>query len=157
MEFHVEIRRGLRSARVFNLDGEELRRTVVEPWCAGRPLTIGDREWLPADCELRILDGPLLEPLQLARGEGWRNAERTAIDVARDMLGDARLPAIALHTDGERGRRLAEAAFARLGWRAVAWGEPAAFAVYVVEPEDDDERAVGALVERLRGLAAASG
>jgi len=153
MAFHVEISRGFRRARVFNLDADEVRRTVIERWRAGDPVRLGDRDWKPGECALRVLEGPVLDARALAQGQGWQNAERTAADVARELLSEPVVPVVALHADGERAQRLAAAALERLGWRAVAWGEPAAVAVYVVAPEDDDERAVGALVERLQVLA----
>lgn len=62
MPFHVEIRRGHRWAREFNLDEATLRESVLEPWVMGRPVLLGDREWEPEECELRVLEGPELSP-----------------------------------------------------------------------------------------------
>ena len=79
MPFHIEISTTtLRHARAFNLDEEELRRTVIEPWMAGRPIELGDHEWLPGESTLRVLEGPRLEGPDLNIGQGWSNAERSS-------------------------------------------------------------------------------
>ena len=87
MAFHVEITAGFHHARVFNLNEEELRRTVVEPWLDERPIELGDREWEPRSRELRILEGPELSNPDLAFGQGWSNAERRGEDVTQRILG----------------------------------------------------------------------
>jgi hypothetical protein len=84
--FHVEVNGGLNHARAFNLNLEELRKTVLEPWLTGRPVELGEREWLPDECELRILEGAHLDPPDLSFGQGWSNAERSAKDVTRRIL-----------------------------------------------------------------------
>jgi hypothetical protein len=84
--FHVEISGGINHARAFNLDLEELRRTVLEPWLTGRPVELGEREWEPRESELTILEGRHLDPPDLSFGQGWSNAERTAEDVTRRVL-----------------------------------------------------------------------
>jgi hypothetical protein len=89
MPFHVEIRRSFRRAWAFNLDEGRLRRTVLEPWRTGRPVELGDLEWDPGASTLRILEGPALEPPDLAMGKGWHNAERSAKDVTALALSRA--------------------------------------------------------------------
>jgi hypothetical protein len=90
MAFHVEVgSSALRQARAFNLDPEELRRDVLEPWLAGRPVHLGDREWLPRESSLRVIEGPRLEGPDLAFGQGWSNAERGGRDVTREVLTEA--------------------------------------------------------------------
>ena len=89
MAYHVEIRRSLRRAWAFNLDDERVRRGVIEPWLAGRTLRLGDRDWLPRDSALRIVEGPDLPPQRLAFGQGWNAAERSGADVTRRLLGEA--------------------------------------------------------------------
>ena len=95
MPFHVEISGGINHARAFNLSAEELRRTIVEPWLAQRPVELGEREWEPQENRLRILEGPHLDPPDLAFGQGWSNAERSAEDVTQRRLeaaGPVKLP-----------------------------------------------------------------
>ena len=86
MPFHVEVRRSYHRAWAFNLDSEGLRRTVLEPWVRGTPLRIGDRDWDPSKCSLRVLEGAHLAPADLAHGQGWNRAERSGRDVARELL-----------------------------------------------------------------------
>ena len=72
MPYHVEVQRGRRRARAFNLGEGELRRTVIDPWTRGsdadarRPHAASRRE-----STLRILEGPALSPADLAFGQGW--------------------------------------------------------------------------------------
>jgi hypothetical protein len=88
--FHVEISAtALRHARVFNLGEEELRGSILEPWMADRTIELGDHEWVPHESSLKILEGPRLEGPDLAVGQGWSNAERSARDVTREVLAEA--------------------------------------------------------------------
>jgi hypothetical protein len=84
--FHVEISGSLNHARAFNLSDEEVRETVVRPWLAAEPVSLGERDWEPSECSLRVLEGPHLEAPDLAFGQGWSNAERSAVDVTRRLL-----------------------------------------------------------------------
>jgi hypothetical protein len=90
--FHVEIGGGINHARAFNLSLEELRKGVLEPWLTGRSVELGEREWDPRESELRILEGPHLDPPELAFSQGWSNAERSAEDVTRRVLEHAEPP-----------------------------------------------------------------
>ncbi len=107
MPFHIEVATGRQHARSFNLTDEELRRTVLEPWLAGRPVLLGDKKWTRDDAELKILEGPELSTGDLNFSQGWANAQRKSEDVTATVLGGAteaqqakRGPAtIVLHTD----------------------------------------------------------
>jgi len=107
MAFHIEVATDRLHARSFNLTQEELRRTVLDPWLAGRAILLGDRKWTRDDSGLRILEGPELSNQDLAFSQGWANAVRSATDVTATVLGGAteaqrtsRGPAtIVLHTD----------------------------------------------------------
>lgn len=92
MAFHVEISRGFRRARAFNLDEEKLRSTILEPWMRGRVIPLGDKEWEPKDCKLIILEGPELGDTDLSMGRGWSNAERGAKNVTRRLVEEAAAP-----------------------------------------------------------------
>jgi hypothetical protein len=92
MPFHVEISRGFRHARAFNLDEETLRRTILDPWMRGRVIMLGDKDWEPRDCKLIILEGPELGDTDLSMGRGWSNAERSAENVTRKLVDDAANP-----------------------------------------------------------------
>jgi hypothetical protein len=104
--FHIEISAStLRHARAFNLDEEELRRTILEPWMTDRAIELGDREWIPRKSSLKVLEGPRLEPPDLSFGQGWSNAERSARDVTGEVLADAERdappPPTAVAIDGD--------------------------------------------------------
>jgi hypothetical protein len=89
MPFHIEVRTSLRHARSFNLNDEELQRTVLKPWLAGRPVHLGDRKWTREDSALKILEGPELSNPEISFGQGWANAERRAEDVTAKMVSEA--------------------------------------------------------------------
>lgn len=106
MAFHIEISAStLRHARAFNLDEEELRRTILEPWMTDRTIELGDHEWIPRESSLKVLEGPRLEPPDLSFGQGWSNAERSARDVTGEVLADAERdappPPTAVAIDGD--------------------------------------------------------
>lgn len=92
MPFHVEISGGIAHARAFNLSLEELRKQVLEPWLTGRAVELGEREWDPRQSALRILEGRHLDSPDLAFGQGWSNAERSAEDVTKRILEQTEPP-----------------------------------------------------------------
>ena len=125
MPFHVELSSGLHRARSFNLDRQELLRTVLEPWLEDCSIELGEREWAPRDSSLKILEGPRLEGPDLSFGQGWANAERSAENVTKRELASAPPPrapdAFVVETD------LPEATVAEMvggqDARPAAWGE----------------------------------
>lgn len=122
MLFHVEITRSLHHARVFNLAEDELRARVVEPWSRGEPVALGGRDWEPADSTLTILEGPRLAPADLAHGQGWHHARRSARPVTIDVLRSTVRPAtLAVLADGAEAQRLAAAVGDELGVTPVQW------------------------------------
>ncbi len=135
MPFHVEVRRGaFQRARAFNLDQDRMRRSVLEPWARGLRLTLGDREWDPRDCALRIIEGPELSSAELGLGQGWNRAERTGRDATRGLLeglavasnpetpsGAGAPPRIAVLAESLAGGRELSARLAEHGARAVEW------------------------------------
>jgi hypothetical protein len=123
--FHVEIGRGHRTAREFNLDHDRLRRLVLEPWAQGLEVRMGDRDWLPAECHLIILEGPELSGPDLAFGRGWDRAERTGRNVTRELVADAArsASAVAVLAETGSGRDAIMAALAELGLESVDWAE----------------------------------
>jgi hypothetical protein len=174
--FHVEIRRSMHRARVFNLDTGELRGRVLDPWARGGPVALGDQEWDPRDCTLTVLEGPLLEPPDLAHGQGWHRAVRSARDVTQDVLrASAPAAAVAVLATAPEAVRMAGAALDLLGVDAADWaavrsrllaGEPAGAgivgALIVLDgPADawllDVGLAVGALGARAVVVCAAEG
>jgi hypothetical protein len=140
--FHVEIRRGHRWAREFNLDSERLRREVLEPWTDRRTIRLGDRDWEPAECTLRILEAPELDGPDLGFGRGWDRAERAGRSVTRELVADAarEAAAIAVLAETDSAREAVVGALRELGTTAVDWPagadvEPAAL-VLAVETAD---------------------
>jgi hypothetical protein len=125
--FHVEISRGFRHARAFNLDEDTLRTKILEPWVRGRVIVLGDKDWEPRDCKLRILEGPELADMDLAMGRGWSNAEKTAENVTRRLVDEAVAPAaapvVAIVAETPSGEEALARMLKRLGLETAAWGE----------------------------------
>ena len=85
MPFHVEVRSPHNHARVFNIGEDELGR-ILKLWIAGQTFEFGEQEWEPRESKLTILEGKALEGPDLAFGQGWSNALRSAEDVTRRMV-----------------------------------------------------------------------
>jgi hypothetical protein len=141
VSFHVEVKRGFHSARMFNLDERELLHRVLEPWSRGSRFEFGGREWDPAESSLRVLEGRTLDPPELAHGQGWNAAEKVARDVTRQALSSlARQGADAASAVGVVGahaaaREAVGSALEQLGLSPVAWTgnqRPEGVAVVVV-------------------------
>jgi len=159
VRYHVQIRRGFRVARELNLDETELRARVLTPWSRGALVSLGDREWEPAHCELRLLGGPELTAADLAMGQGWQNAERSARDVTAEMLAVRPAPtAVALLAQTPAAAAAASVALERAGVQALAWeqaaGATSALVAFDAAGDGDARwwlevgRALGALGER---------
>jgi hypothetical protein len=124
--FHVEISRGFRRARAFNLDEAKLRGTIVEPWMRGRVIQLGGRDWEPRDSRLRILEGPELADSDLAMGRGWSNAERVSENVTRRLIEAAAVPvahAVAVRAETPEGEAELIRMLKRLGLHVAPWSE----------------------------------
>ncbi|MFN8217567.1 MAG: hypothetical protein U0R71_13325 [Solirubrobacterales bacterium] len=87
--FHVEVSAGFRRARVFNVSEADLVENLIQPWREDQRVTMGEREWVPRESELRILRGPRMENVDLSFGQGWANAERASVDVTRELIESA--------------------------------------------------------------------
>ncbi len=128
MPFHVAISSSLQHARVFNLSRDELMATVVEPWLAGRRFELAEHRWEPTESSLTILEGRHLDNPDLAFGQGWSNAERTAENVTRQVLEAAPPPrapdAFVVETELPEAT-VAEMLEGRVA-RPVSWAEAAA-------------------------------
>lgn len=94
MAFHVELSSADNRARVFNLSHRELLSRVIEPWLADRPFELAEYEWLPSESSLKILEGRQLDNPDLAIGQGWSNAERSAENVTKRVLAEAPPPTL---------------------------------------------------------------
>lgn len=126
MSFHVEISRGFRHARVFNLDEEAVRARVIEPWVRGHVIVLGDKDWEPRDCKLVILEGPELADTDLAMGRGWSNAVKTAENVTRRLIDEAVAPAtpvVAVVAESPAGEQAIAVMLGRLELEAGPWTE----------------------------------
>ena len=104
MPFHVEVRSSYDHARVFNLSEAELERAILDPWIAGRTFEFGEQEWEPRESKLTILEGRNLDGPDLAFGQGWSNALRSAEDVTARMMESAEIraplaPIVAVEAD----------------------------------------------------------
>ncbi|HUB77084.1 MAG TPA: hypothetical protein VL977_08500, partial [Solirubrobacteraceae bacterium] len=122
MPYHVTLRRGRHRASAFNLEAEELQRAVVDPWVRGVPFILADKEWERRDSALQILEGPRLAPVDLAHGQGWSNAVRSARDVTGELLRAAPASAVAILAPDAASWEPAAALLARLGVEAGDWG-----------------------------------
>jgi hypothetical protein len=126
VSFHVEISRGFRHARVFNLDEEAVRARVIEPWVRGHVIVLGDKDWEPRDCKLVILEGPELADTDLAMGRGWSNAVKTAENVTRRLIDEAVAPAapvVAVVAESPAGEQAIAGMLGRLELEAAPWTE----------------------------------
>jgi hypothetical protein len=123
--FHVELSSGIDHARAFNLSRALLLAQVIAPWLEDLSIELGEQDWQPADCQLKILEGPHLSGPDLAFGQGWANAERASENVTKRELAAAPVPthpdAFVVETESPK------AAVSEMldGRRAtpVAWGE----------------------------------
>ncbi len=142
MPFHVEVSSPLHHARVFNIGDPELEQ-ILRAWIAGQTLELGEQEWDPQESKLTILEGKALEGPDLAFGQGWSNALRSAEDVTRSMLEAEEVrapqaPVVAIEADSldEALAGLGEAAAQSLEWREarerIDGRDPAVAAVIVV-------------------------
>jgi hypothetical protein len=121
--FHVEVRSTPDHARVFNIGDAELQE-ILKPWIAGRTFELGEQEWEPRESTLTILEGPALDGPDLAYGQGWSNALRSAEDVTRRLVESAETeaplaPVVAVEADSVEtaAERLASgAAAAPIEW-----------------------------------------
>lgn len=133
MRYHVQIGQGFRVARELNLEEPELRARVLAPWARRALVSLGGREWEPARCELRVLAGPELTAADLAMGQGWQNAQRTARDVTAGLLAAPAVPAaVALLAQTPAAAAAAREALERAGVRALAWEQAAGATAAVV-------------------------
>jgi hypothetical protein len=145
---------------MFNLSEAELLTRIVEPWSRGARVQIGDREWDPSASDLVVLEGEELAAPQLALGQGWGNASRSARDVTVEVLTRARPVAVLA---GPSGRPAVERLLDELGLRAVGWqgvrerilasAEPGVAYVVVVMDGDVDRFDAGLAVGALRDRA----
>jgi hypothetical protein len=128
MPFHVEISSGFRQrARAFNLDESRLRSTILAPWLRGAPIELGDKEWLPRDCKLIILEGPELADTDLSMGRGWSNAEKSSANVTRRLIGEATAPAaaraVAVLAESSSGEAAIAGMLSELEIESTPWSE----------------------------------
>jgi hypothetical protein len=121
MPYHVEVRRPRRHARLFNLGEDELRRTVLDPWARGGPLSIGGQRWERRESTLRILEGPELSATDLAFGQGWNAAERTAEDRTAELLAGPGAGSVAVLAADLAGEHAAAALLEELGVDIGEW------------------------------------
>jgi hypothetical protein len=128
MAFHVEIRDGMQRARVFNLDADELRARVLVPFARGGVLVLAEQEWTVADSQLQVLEGPRLEPPDLALGRGWGRAQRTARNVTQELFAALRAApqapaALAVLAADVAHQAAAVELLGGLGARVVPWSQ----------------------------------
>lgn len=125
MPFHVEVSSPHHHARVFNLEDAELRQ-ILRLWIAGQTFEFGEQEWEPRESRLKILEGKALEGPDLAFGQGWSNALRSAEDVTRQMVESEEIraplaPVVAVEGDSAEGAMAAISAGGKLA--PVEWSE----------------------------------
>jgi hypothetical protein len=157
--FHIEIRRGRRWAREFNLGEGRLRSEILDPWTAGTPIHLGDRDWEPAECTLRILEGPELTGPDLAFSRGWERAERTGTTVTKELVEAAAREAatIAVLAETESARDAVMAALGSLGLEAIDWAQSGSEAAALVLAVDTSDPPRGWLYEAGAAVGAVGG
>jgi hypothetical protein len=137
MPFHVEISRGFRHARVFNLEREKLQSTVLDPWIRGARIQLGDQEWKPRASALRVLEGPELTSPDLSMGKGWDAAQRSGEDVTRSLLAEVSTPVVAVLAESPAAERAVREMLDRLEVKTVAW---AAQRTRILAPSPTEDR-----------------
>jgi hypothetical protein len=118
--YHVELRRSLRRAWLFNLDAEALREQVLNPWSSGAGVEVADRRWDVQESTIRVLEGPHLAAADLAHGQGWNRAEHVSRDVTQEVLAAG---AATVVSPTRAGHELGVGLLRELGVAAVDWGE----------------------------------
>lgn len=88
MPFHIEVSSSPDHARVFNVGEAELQQ-ILGLWVSGQAFELGEQEWEPGESKLTILEGRTLDGPDLAFGQGWSNALRSAEDVTQQVMSSA--------------------------------------------------------------------
>lgn len=88
--FHIELRQASNRLHRFNLDEQELRAGVLEPWVRGGRVEMGERSWSAEVGEIVVLEGPEIPVGRLTMGRGWSVAQREGTDVTKQMLQSVR-------------------------------------------------------------------
>ncbi len=99
--FHVELREASDRARRLNLTLRELQEEVVEPWCRGEPVPLGERSWRAGQGQLTVLDGPEVAVGSLTMGRCWSVAARQGRDVTGELLAASGRAASVVTARGE--------------------------------------------------------
>jgi GH24 family phage-related lysozyme (muramidase) len=125
MPFHVEVRSPHQHARVFNLGEGELGQ-ILKLWVADQTFEFGEQEWEPRESKLTVLEGKTLEGPDLAFGQGWSNALRSAEDVTRrtveaEEVRAPLVPVVAVEGDSVEGAAASIAS--GVGPVALEWSE----------------------------------
>jgi hypothetical protein len=88
--FHIELRQASNRLHRFNLDEQELREGVLEPWVKGGRVEMGERSWSAETGEIVVLEGAEIPVGRLTMGRGWSVAQREGTDVTQRMLQSVR-------------------------------------------------------------------
>lgn len=146
--FHIELRQASNRLHRFNLDEQDLRVGVVEPWVSGRRVEIGERTWSADTGEIVVLEGPEIPVGRLTMGRGWSVAQREGTDVTRQMLQSVReaVTASALAS--------AQAAMPASGAAVLSQQATAPTTMGLIAPHDADVLADALGLELLRALGA---
>ncbi|HET9075228.1 MAG TPA: hypothetical protein VFN48_11680 [Solirubrobacteraceae bacterium] len=86
MPFHVELKDGRETVRVFNLGEDEVQTQFIGPLRAGVTFAFGDKRFEPLKARLVVIEGDHLAPGQLGLGLGWTNAVKRGRDVTQRFL-----------------------------------------------------------------------
>jgi hypothetical protein len=120
--FHVEVSSPHNHARVFNLGDAELQQ-ILKLWIAGQIFEFGEQEWEPRESRLMVLEGKTLEGPDLAFGQGWSNALRSAKDVTRQLVESAEIQAPLAPVVSIEGDSIEAAMAMGAGPVALEWSE----------------------------------
>ena len=94
---------------------------MLEPWARGGPLELGGQRWERRESTLRILEGPELSPNDLAFGQGWNAAERTAQDRTVALLTPASASSVAVLAPDADSEQRVTALLDGLGVESARW------------------------------------
>ena len=86
MPFHVELKDGRETVRVFNLSEDEVETQFIAPLRAGVSFAFQDKRFEPLKSRLVVIEGGHLAPGELGLGLGWTNAVKRGRDVTQRFL-----------------------------------------------------------------------
>ena len=123
MPFHVELKDGRETVRVFNLSEDEVQAQFIAPLRAGVSFAFQDKRFEPLKARLVVIEGGHLAPGELGLGLGWTNAVKRGTDVTQRFLAGTGSRPQATAVPTEMSGRLKERILGRVAAGPLRLGE----------------------------------